>query len=143
MTQVILETADESFSEMARQLGRAVDDLRSGSYVRFSRTESWKPAINVYETAAHFVVCADLAGMPRDEIDVRAEAGRVVIRGHRAAPQMPDEHDPVCVHIMEIDSGPFAREIALPSSIDVDNVRASYRDGFLWIDVPKLETPSA
>lgn len=137
MTQVILEVAEDPFSSMARQLGRIVDDLRGSAYVHFSRTESWQPAINIYETDTHFLICADLAGMPREQIDVRAEPDRIILRGHRAAPQPADEQETLCVHAMEIDSGPFCREITLPSAFSVDGIHAKYCDGFLWVHVPK------
>jgi HSP20 family molecular chaperone IbpA len=41
---------------------------------------------------------------------------------------------------MEIDSGPFCREIKLPTPIDVDGIRATYREGLLWIHAAKQTT---
>lgn len=137
MTPVMFEAAEDPLSAMAHHFGRWIEDLQGNPFVRFSRTASWAPALNVYETRAGFVVVVDLAGMPRDQIDVRAEPDRVVIRGNRAAPPPGDEHEPSCVHIMEIDSGPFEREVSLPAPIAVDAIRATYTDGFLWVHLPK------
>jgi HSP20 family molecular chaperone IbpA len=39
--------------------------------------------------------------------------------------------------MMEIDAGPFVREVRLPVPIDVGEVRATYRDGLLWVFMPK------
>jgi HSP20 family protein len=145
----ILETAnmtpfsvasEESFSSMARRLGRMMDEMLGGPYVRFARAERWKPAVNLYETTSDLVLCVELAGMPREQIDVQAEFDRVVIRGGRADPQPPDQCLPQCVHMMEIDAGPFLREVRLPVPIEVDGVRATYRDGFLWVYMPKQAT---
>jgi HSP20 family molecular chaperone IbpA len=37
---------------------------------------------------------------------------------------------------MEIDYGPFEREVLLPASVDIDNVHAEQRNGLLWISLP-------
>ncbi len=140
MTPLSLEATEDSFSSMAHRLGRMVDEMIGGQYIPFSGGEGWRPAVNLYETASDFMLCVDLAGMPRDQIDVQAEPDRVVIRGDRADPQPPRKGDPQCVHLMEIDVGPFGREVRLPSPIDVDGIRATYRDGLLWVHMPKQET---
>ena len=45
-------------------------------------------------------------------------------------------------HKMEIDFGPFERHIELPGPIEQGGVKASYRDGFLEIRLPKaVERP--
>ena len=41
---------------------------------------------------------------------------------------------------MEIDEGPFRREIDLPAAVDTSQVEATYRKGFLWIRLPKTKT---
>jgi HSP20 family molecular chaperone IbpA len=38
---------------------------------------------------------------------------------------------------MEIDHGPFVREVELPDDIDHEAIRATYRVGLLWIELPK------
>jgi HSP20 family molecular chaperone IbpA len=41
------------------------------------------------------------------------------------------------VHLMEIDHGPFTREVELPPDADKAGISASYRNGMLWIEIPK------
>ena len=36
----------------------------------------------------------------------------------------------------EIDYGPFERIVELPIPVDVEQVRAEQRNGFLWIELP-------
>lgn len=137
MIPLRVDATEDSFSSMAHRLGRMVDEMLGGQYVPFSGAECWRPAINLYETGAEFVLCVDLAGMPRDQIDVQAEAERVVIRGERAEPQPGERNDTHGVHLMEIDVGPFCRDVRLPSPIAVDEIQATYRDGLLWVRMPK------
>lgn len=137
MTPLSLDGTEDSFASMARRLGHMMDEMLGNQYVHFCRAERWNPAVNLYETASHLVLCVDLAGMAREQIDIRAEPDRVIIRGDRGDPQPPGESTPQCLHMMEIDVGPFLREVKLPVPIDVDGIRAAYRDGFLWVHMPK------
>jgi HSP20 family protein len=143
MTPLSLDASEDSFSSMARRLGRMMDEMLGNQYVRFARADRWRPAVNLYETESHLVLCVELAGMPRDQIDVRAEFDRVILRGERGDPQPAepsDERAPHCIHMMEIDVGPFLREVRLPVPIEVDGVHATYREGFLWVHMPKQTT---
>jgi HSP20 family protein len=37
---------------------------------------------------------------------------------------------------MEIDYGPFEREVRLPDEVDVNKVHADQKNGLLWIHLP-------
>jgi len=37
---------------------------------------------------------------------------------------------------MEIDYGPFEREVHLPEVVDIERVHAEQRNGLLWISLP-------
>jgi HSP20 family protein len=41
------------------------------------------------------------------------------------------------VHLMEIDHGAFARVVELPHDVAEDKISAEYRNGMLWIELPK------
>ena len=40
---------------------------------------------------------------------------------------------------MEIDHGTFSREVELPQDVDREQITATYRNGMLWIEIPKNE----
>ena len=42
------------------------------------------------------------------------------------------------VHLMEIDNGSFSREVELPPDILPDKIIATYRNGLLWVEIPKV-----
>ena len=44
------------------------------------------------------------------------------------------------VHVMEIDWGRFHRSIAIPDDADASAIAASYRNGYLWVQLPKRST---
>jgi HSP20 family protein len=93
----------------------------------------WTPPVDLYETAGGFVLIAELPGLSRDQIEIHAEDGRVVIRGERATGQVPCEQ----YHRVERGHGRFSRAFLLPEPIDVDGVVADLKDGLLTVNIPK------
>jgi HSP20 family protein len=92
----------------------------------------WTPPVDLYETSSEFVLIAELPGLSRDEIEIHAEDGRIVIRGERAS-QVPCEQ----YHRVERGHGRFSRAFALPEPIAVDAVTADLKDGILTVTIPK------
>jgi HSP20 family protein len=119
------------------RLGEVVYQLTKVQFSRFDTPKSWQPAINAYRCTECLAICVDLAGVDRQRIDLQLEPKRLMIRGHRAPPEPEGaDHKPVHVLLMEIDYGPFEREILLPSDIAPDHVTAEQRNGLLWIYLP-------
>jgi HSP20 family protein len=67
--------------------------------------------------------------------------GRVRLRGNRAVPMWTEGTENtnmrVRMHLMEIDHGSFARDVELPEDVHRDHINAHYRDGMLWIELPR------
>ncbi len=131
--------SEDSFERLAQNMGEMVDSIFQGSYVGFRSTKAWEPSVNIYENPACLLVCVELAGMRRQDIDVQVMPGRLTIRGARPDPPLPDEEAPCRMHLLEIHNGPFARTINLPAGLDLDHTHAQYRHGYLWVRLPKQE----
>ena len=94
----------------------------------------WTPPVDLYETAADYILSAELPGLAREQIDIHAEENRIVIRGERGAScHIPCEQ----YHRVERGHGRFSRAFALPEPIDIDRVRADLKDGVLTVTIPK------
>lgn len=139
----LLTATEQPFNQMARQMNKLLEQMHKG-YYGFSNAETWTPNVNLYETETGYLVCADLAGVEKDKIDVVVADHRLKLRGTRSVPTHPDGDPPqnqpqrkVRVHLMEIDHGAFNREVDLPLDVDKDRIAAIYRDGMLWIELPK------
>lgn len=137
-------TGEPAFGKMMRQMSKVVDQLQSG-FFSFCPRETWTPQVNLYEMDHTYVVCVDLAGVDKEKIDLVVAEGQLRLRGQRVVPTPPREGeenaDPantrLRVHLMEIDHGPFSREVDLPEDVDRDRINASYRNGILWVELPK------
>jgi len=130
----------DSFEKLAQNMGEMIESIYQSSYVGFRPDKAWEPPVNVYEQPDCLIVCVELAGMRREDIDVEVGPGRLIVQGVRPDPQLPKSDTPCRLHLLEIHQGPFARTIALPSEFDVGNTQAQYREGYLWIRVPKGPT---
>lgn len=117
----------------------SAEELHSGQYIRFCPTDAWRPNLNIYESENAILICIDLAGMRVDSIQVDVQENSLVIRGERTAPLPPRGDKITGVHLMEIDMGVFCRQVELPSSVDRQGVSAQYREGLLWVSLPKQE----
>jgi len=123
-----------------RWLHGALYDVTSGqARLQFSQfaSQTWQPAINAYRCESCIRVCVDLAGVDRSRIDLTVEPQRIVVRGVREVPE-PTHAEGRAVQLlaMEIDYGPFEREVHLPVMVDIEKVHAEQRNGLLWISLP-------
>lgn len=107
------------------------------SFWRYCATAQWEPSVNICESAEAYHVAADLAGMKREDIDVQVHGGRLLIRGQRTAFRPEVEGQQLRMLHMEIEHGSFCRELDLPANVNPQQIAARYKDGILWIDLPK------
>jgi HSP20 family protein len=86
-------------------------------------------------------VCVDLSGVEKEKIDIEVVNGRLRMSGNRAVPMWTDGETKtnirIRMHLMEIDHGSFARDVELPQDVHHEQINARYRDGMLWIELPK------
>ncbi|MEY2494176.1 MAG: hypothetical protein QOJ45_668 [Verrucomicrobiota bacterium] len=97
----------------------------------------WQPAINAFRCESAVRICVDLAGVEKSSIDLTVESRRIIVRGSREAPEPADgEGRAIQLLALEIDYGPFEREVELPAEVNVEGVHAEHENGLLWIYLP-------
>jgi HSP20 family molecular chaperone IbpA len=95
-------------------------ELSRSQFCKFA-AHTWEPAINAY----------------RSVIDLTVEPRRVLIRGTRELPEPSgDEGCAQQLLAMEIDYGPFEREVPLPADVEINKAHGEQRNGLLWISLP-------
>jgi HSP20 family protein len=102
--------------------------------------EFWLPKTDVYETPNDLVVRVEVAGIRRESLHVTLSADdRVLsIKGTRAE-RVIDDRQKVRYYQLEVYFGSFERDVLLPPNVPVDRnkLTATYRDGFLLVNLPK------
>src|SRR5690348_9113810 len=100
-------------------LGQMAYALTHIQMARFRPTASWAPAINAYRCRSAVHIFVDLAGVARSEIELTVEPHRLVLRGNRRPPEPdPRTQEALQVLALEIDHGPFERELVFRAEVD-------------------------
>jgi HSP20 family protein len=141
-----IETASEpNFGSVQRQMQRLMEQMQK-NFFNFCPSETWTPNVNLYESDTAYLVCVDLSGVDKEKISVLVADQKLTLRGTRVVPTPPlddgmeqaESHAPrLRVHVMEIDHGPFCREVELPADVVHERISASHLNGLLWIELPK------
>lgn len=126
------------FAEFER-LSSEIEDMffrfYGGPRLRIMKGGSFQPLADVYfvKKTKTVIVKLEIAGISPDDARLTIQDKNLVIEGSRVDP----EHEGEKVYQqMEIDYGHFRRQIILPVPVDVESAAATYRDGFLTIELP-------
>ena len=117
-------------AEMDRVFESTVGSF-SGSPAPLSR---WNPAVNVYQDKDRFTVVVELPGLKKEEIEISLHDDTLTIAGERKREESSEQE-----FLTERLYGKFQRSLTLPTAVDAEKVKASYKDGLLQVDLPKAE----
>jgi HSP20 family protein len=97
------------------------------------------PAVDVYEKDNELVAKVELPGLEKDDIDVTFTDQTLTIKAEKKKQEeIKDEN----YHRVERVHGLLRRSIELPAGVDVDHVKASFKNGVLEIRMPRHEIKS-
>lgn len=99
-------------------------------------TRGWVPAADILENDQNLVLKVELPGFDPKEVEIRVEDGTLYLKGERKFERDEKKEN---YHRVERSYGTFSRTFALPGSVDVENVKAEYKDGLLTLTLPKKE----
>ena len=113
-----------SFPELNKQVG--VNPFQGTAY----------PKVNVYEYDDKVGVVAEIPGLDKKDLSVEVEDGVLTISGDKHG-LFDDEGAKVIRR--ELKHSSFKRSFELGELLDGDNIKASFKDGLLSIEIPKAE----
>ncbi|WP_119071925.1 Hsp20/alpha crystallin family protein [Aggregatilinea lenta] len=106
-------------------------------WVIVRHVSAWYPPTDVYEQGDYLVVVVEVAGMRDSDFSVVLHGDQLVISGTR---QRMNAGSDCAYHQLEIPFGEFRTEVTLPWPVARDDVTATYRDGLLRIEIPRVRT---
>jgi HSP20 family protein len=124
----------EPFRELAsfqNEMSRFMNGLLEGPG---RVTQSWVPALDVWETESDVVYAFDLPGIPEDAITIEVKDDVLSVSAEREKTEEVAEDG---YFRFERRFGSFARAVGLPKGIDQDGIVARCENGVLEVSVPK------
>jgi HSP20 family protein len=127
------------FEDAAEEIEQLFADL--WQVFPFSRgmRRGYRPEVDVYRTEnpASLTVVVELPGVDPEEVKVVASARALLIAGERNRPKGSGHYQQ-----MEIDYGPFQRQVTLAEDVDPDSATATYERGLLTVRLPIAPRPA-
>ena len=135
MTTLVRWEPFRELAQMQTDMGRLFDGLFEG---RGRGTQTWVPALDVWETESDVVYAFDLPGLAEDEISIEVADDTLTVTGER---RRATEEQGDRFYRYERRYGTFSRAVGLPAGVDDSKIAAAYKDGVLRLTLPKA-TPS-
>jgi HSP20 family protein len=122
---------DDLFDRYTRAVGRP----RNGNQEVIA-TGDWAPRVDIAETDKAFVIKAEIPEVKKEDVKVTVDNGVLTIRGERKQEKTDNGKK---FHRIERFYGSFTRSFTLPDNVDETNVKASFKDGMLNLQIQKTE----
>jgi HSP20 family protein len=100
------------------------------------KERGWAPTVDMIDQKDEIVVKADLPGLEEKDIEVTVQDGTLMIRGERKEEKEEKKED---YYFAERSYGAFLRSLPLPTGVEAERVKASFRKGVLEIHLPKAK----
>jgi HSP20 family protein len=94
------------------------------------------PALDVYEDKDDIVIKAELPGLEKGDIEVNMTDHTLTIKGEKKKEEEVKEEN---YYRSERSYGSFTRTLQLPTDVQADKVKASFKNGVLEVRLPKTE----
>ncbi len=95
---------------------------------------SFAPPVDIYEDEQKLVLKLEVPGVKQEDLDIQVENRTLTVRGER---KFANEEKQENFHRVEHRYGTFARTFTLPSTVDPENVQATYDAGVLTLSLSK------
>jgi HSP20 family molecular chaperone IbpA len=111
--------------------------INSGLSLRLSKTPTWAPAAEVYETPQYYMVNIEVAGLTQDEVSCQVINNTLIVSGSRRFRRVSEEAK---YHASERVYGAFERLFPLPRYVQPEKLKTNFTNGVLEIAIPKTDS---
>ncbi len=136
---VVRSYDDFGLDSFDRQFNRLFNEFFRGIAPAEQATD-FTPRLNVSESDKELKVEAELPGIDEKDVKVELDEDTLVLSGEKKAEEEKKDGE---WYRVERNYGSFHRVIPLPSEVDGEKAKASYKNGVLTITLPKLPEEKA
>ena len=124
---VLQERMNRLFEDLFPITRKGEEELNVGTFY---------PAVDICEGDKDIILKAELPGIKKKDVHLELNDGVITLKGGRKF-EKEDKRDNY--HRIERCYGNFHRSFTLPSAVDRDKIKATYKDGILEVTLPKME----
>jgi|SRR6185503_20775452 HSP20 family molecular chaperone IbpA len=110
--------------------------INTGLSLRLSKTPTWAPAAEVYETPRDYIITIEVAGLSEEEVSCQVINNTLIVSGTRRFRRTSEE---ARYHASERAYGAFERLFPLPNHVQPEKLRTRFANGMMEITIPKTE----
>ena len=94
------------------------------------------PSVDIFEEGDNIVLKTELPGMTKDDIEIKLTDDMITLSGEKKLEEKIEEKN---YFRHERSYGSFSRSFTLPSEVQSDKAKASFKNGILEVRIPKSE----
>ena len=123
-------------AELQSRINRMFDDSFGSSRESDDEMDlrAWRPAVDIYEAENGIVVAVELPGVSKESVAVEVKDDVLTLKGERLADPAISEDS---YYRRERLFGPFRRSFTLHQYVKPDQIKATFKDGILQIEIPR------
>lgn len=133
-----IESSHNPFLSLQQEVDKAFHDFydlfRSNKGLDQFENLNLMPSMDVVEDKDHFIAQMEMPGMDEKDINVSFNGNILTITGEKSTAKKNENKKYIS---REISYGKCERSLSLPSTIDIDKAKATFKKGMLWIELPK------
>lgn len=133
----------QEMTQMRERINRMIDESFSRALVNpafqgmSEQFAYFEPDVDITETDKTIVVRCDIPGLEKEKIDVQIQNNYLTLRGTKSLTSEMQEASKGFFR-KERHFGSFTKSILLPKPVDETQSKASYENGVLTVEIPKL-----
>ncbi|HZW13752.1 MAG TPA: Hsp20/alpha crystallin family protein [Noviherbaspirillum sp.] len=91
---------------------------------------------NLFEDEQRVVVRLEVPGLDKNDLDIEVQDNTLIVRGEK---RFEREETEGRYRVLQCAYGSFRRVMPLPAAVVIDQAKASYKNGVLRVELPKME----
>ncbi|MDD3638315.1 MAG: Hsp20/alpha crystallin family protein [Bacteroidales bacterium] len=117
-------------------LNELMEDFDRNLFSRQNGRQQMTPAVNIRENEEGFVLEMAAPGIQKSDFKINLDNNVLTLSAEK---QEEKEENTEKFNRREFNYGSFCRSFSLPKTINLDKIKADYKDGILLVSLPKRE----